>query len=1130
MDKTTAQRLVRETFKAAFDKKRYRDFINELCNGFDEGKAQNMGVPDAFTPHVKSCQRLGTFESADGELADVLIVHLTESYKLERTRTALRNFVAHKLKRDESYKEAGLVAFVAPDSQSWRFSFVRMEYETKRDPKTGKIKPEERLTPARRYSYLVGADEECHTAQSRFLALLQNTTAKPTLSQVEEAFSVESVTKEFFTQYAALFSSTQEALDAIVKKDGALRADFTTKKVSTADFTKKLLGQIVFLYFIQKKGWLGVAKGGKWGEGPRGFMRQLVNQALREKKCFFNDVLEPLFYDTLATDRTKTNDLWTNAAWSEGSCRIPFLNGGLFEPLAGYDWEKTNISFSKLIFSNREQTPAGDIGSGILDVFDRYNFTVNEAEPLEKEVAIDPEMLGKVFENLIEENRRKGLGAFYTPREVVHDMCQNTLINYLQTTLNRSGEVIARADIEAFIREGEQAAHYETARKDGTVSYTRRLPESVEKHASALDDALKAITVCDPAIGSGAFPVGMMTEIVRARVALMPYFKESKDRTPYLFKRHAIQHSIYGADIDPGAVEIAKLRLWLSLVVDEDDIQQIKPLPNLDYKIVSGDSLMGVELDLESLPAFARLEKLKPLHFDETNPAKKLEYRREIDTLITRLTRNKEVFDFHIYFSEIFHSKDGKHGFDVVIANPPYIGESGHKELFRQTKEGPLAEFYLGKMDYFYFFFHLALNLAGPTGEIAFITTNYYLTAAGARKLRADFKQRALVRRLINFNELRIFESALGQHNIVTMLRKGTGDEAVQTCVTSRTGQGNPQLLSCILRWNDDASQYYQVAQKELYDGGENYIRLNRERGAVGARAKPTINAILDKVAAQGEALGKIANINQGVVTGCDFVSNRNADKLPRGGDWELGDGIFVLDLEHPRDKRVFASFPKDERKLLRDFYKNSDIGSFWCSDEATKKLIYYPAELDRSQFPHIYEHLLRFKGILKARLENYNEDYHWTAHHRPRSEDIFTGRKIVIPYRSEENAFAYNDAEWFCRSDCYVITQKYPSYALAYLLALLNSRLYYQWLFHRGKRKGKMLEMMQIPLSEIPIKQLDAAGQKEFITLTDRILEAKKEDSTADTSKLEAAIETKVFDLYGLSDDERGLVMAPNS
>ena len=145
MDKSSAQRIVRTTFRAKFDRKRFRDFINELCNGFDESKSQTMRIPDAFAPHVKSCQRLGTFSGEDGELADILIVNLTESFKLDRTRTALRDFVAHKLKRGDgevnSYKEAALVAFVAPDSQSWRFSYVRMEYQTKRDPKTGKIKP-----------------------------------------------------------------------------------------------------------------------------------------------------------------------------------------------------------------------------------------------------------------------------------------------------------------------------------------------------------------------------------------------------------------------------------------------------------------------------------------------------------------------------------------------------------------------------------------------------------------------------------------------------------------------------------------------------------------------------------------------------------------------------------------------------------------------------------------------------------------------------------------------------------------------------------------------------------------------------------------------------------------------------
>src|SRR5438552_4121606 len=215
-------------------------------------------------------------------------------------------------------------------------------------------------------------------------------------------------------------------------------------------------------------------------------------------------------------------------------------------------------------------------------MFDRYNFTVNEAEPLEKEVAIDPEMLGKVFENLIEENLRKGLGSYYTPREIVHYMCQESLINYLDTALNSAhktigrekrkqaefgdekseqtlltaptrNEILPRADIETLIRLGDQASFFEDARVSGTTSYARYLPKNIEKYARLIDEKLASITICDPAVGSGAFPVGMMTEIVRARSALTSYFNERRERTAYRFKHDAIQNCLYGVDIDPGA-------------------------------------------------------------------------------------------------------------------------------------------------------------------------------------------------------------------------------------------------------------------------------------------------------------------------------------------------------------------------------------------------------------------------------------------------------------------------------------------------------------------------------------------------------------------------------------------------
>jgi hypothetical protein len=231
----------------------------------------------------------------------VLVVHLTNESKLERARTAIRNFVADHLKtRDE--KDAALVAFVSPTEQQWRFSHVKMEY-TAVETEPGRVGVETRLTPARRYSYIVGEGESCHTAQSRFLALLRDTENYPTLAELEDAFSVEAVTKEFFIQYASLFGEIDASLQKLSAKDKTISSEFKKKNVNTVDFAKKLMGQIVFLYFLQKKGWLGVAKGRDWGTGPHDFLRRLVRGDFGAYENFFNDVLEPLFYDTLATDR-----------------------------------------------------------------------------------------------------------------------------------------------------------------------------------------------------------------------------------------------------------------------------------------------------------------------------------------------------------------------------------------------------------------------------------------------------------------------------------------------------------------------------------------------------------------------------------------------------------------------------------------------------------------------------------------------------------------------------------------------------------------------------------------------------------------------------------------------------------
>jgi len=1073
MDKTSAQRIVRETFKAAFDKKRYRDFINELCNGFNESKAiSSMGVPDAFSDHIKSCQRLGTFESADGELADVLIVHLTESFKLERTRTALRDFVAHKLKRDESYKEAGLVAFVAPDSRSWRFSYVRMEYETKRDPKTGKIKSEERLTPARRYSYLVGVDEECHTAQTRFLPLLQNTSDKPTLAQIEDAFSVESVTKEFFGEYARLFVATEAALAALVEKDKILRADFEAKHVNTADFTKKLLGQIVFLYFIQKKGWLGVAKGGKWGDGPRHFLRILANQAIEKKQCLFNDVLEPLFYDTLATDRG-------HEAWCETfQCRIPFLNGGLFEPLAGYDWENTEITLPNTLLTNRETNKAGDIGTGILDVFDRYNFTVMEDEPLEKEVAIDPEMLGKVFENLIEENRRKGLGTFYTPREIVHYMCQESLINYLDTALNHplkpigmvapepeqtqplfvdSDEVpqaptgqqeflesttrilVPREELAEWIGQSDQFAHYAAAIAAGTKGdHYPKPPASIRKYAREIDELLRDITVCDPAVGSGAFLVGMMNEIVRARMALTPYFNDIAERTAYHFKRRAIQYSLYGVDIDAGAVEIAKLRLWLSLVVDEEDVQQIKPLPNLDYKIVAGNSLLGVEKNLFNQGLFKRLEELKPKFFNESDRKKKAQFKKQIDDLIHDLTNGREVFDFEIYFSEVFHSKQG---FDVVIANPPY----GVNLALAHAKQFALRHPAVKKIPDSYCCFILqSFALLRKHGVLSFIVPNTF----------CDLESGENFRRYL-----------LENTKLIWLWQSGWAFEAAVVDTLVFLGENTkPDLSSAIRITVDDKTYFRQVGDF-----------LSNSLAKIDYRNPPGKSDLLRKIQTRSIPLEKIADVKAGV-------------KM-----YEKGKG-------QP---------PQTEKTVTEKLY--SVVGK--C--------------------PPGWESLYRGTHVGRYALKPANEYVNygpWLA--APRNPELFDSPKILMRRTDDQLRSCIENKSSICVNSCHVIKFK-PQIAskmsYEFLLGVLNSRLT-QYAFETSNPQmvGKVFaEIKVVYVERLPILAVESEKQRPVERLVERILAVKQRDAEADVSALEREIDELVYALYGLTPDEIALIEA---
>src|SRR3989338_2803154 len=595
MDKKNAVNLLNETFNNDFNNDNFFRFIKELFNEFSISQRDaTKYISKEYLEYINSFFKIGDYKDDKGKEIEVLIVKLNKTSSRDRARTMQRNFIASWLAKTE--KDAALVAFYGDDPKDWRFSFVKMEYNLIKDEK-GKTKISKELTPAKRYSFLVGVNEPNHTCASQFTDLIIKEDKNPSLEEIEYAFSIEKVTKEFFDRYKDLFLKLEESLEKIVKRDEFVKDEFEDRGIQVIDFTKKLLGQIVFLYFLQKKGWLGVDIKGNWGEGPKDFMRCLFGnkerglKPLMPYKNFFNEVLEPLFYDALATDRS-TDDHYYRLF----KCKIPFLNGGLFEPINEYNWSGTDIILDNSIFNE------------ILSTFDRFNFTVKEDEPLEKEVAVDPEMLGKVFENLLEIKDRKSKGAFYTPREIVHYMCQQSLINYLETNTK-----VSREDIEKFIQEGDltlansirvlqEVDKKQEKLKKGLISAkifeeeVKReldklgLPKSILENHKEIDKLLKEIKVVDPAVGSGAFPVGMMNEIVKARSILSIYFKET--RNDYDLKRETIENCLYGVDIESSAVEITKLRFWLSLIVDESSIKNIKPLPNLDHKIMCGNSLL----------------------------------------------------------------------------------------------------------------------------------------------------------------------------------------------------------------------------------------------------------------------------------------------------------------------------------------------------------------------------------------------------------------------------------------------------------------------------------------------------------------------------------------------------------
>ena len=342
------------------------------------------------------------------------------------------------------------------------------------------------------------------------------------------------------------------------------------------------------------------------------------------------------------------------------------------------------------------------------------------------------------------------------------------------------------------------------------------------------------------------------------------------------------------------------------------------------------------------------------------------------------------------------------------------------------------------------FFFHLALNILKDEGILNYITTSYFTTSTAGKKLRKDIRSRGSFLELIDFNELKIFKSAQGQHNLISTIIKSSENYSCKTIETHKKGDSSQDQLKSILYHRDKESSYKNIESKKIFDGQSDYIRLS----GISDNGKSIENLILNKISLNSKNLEFYFIVKHGSQSVCDKLTRVHLNKFNLNKDLKLNDGIFVFDLKNDRDLNIIKTFNSTEKKYLRDFYKNSDIQKFKTNIEAKKKLLYLTWDDNIENLPNIKSHLKRFEKILKARLKTYNENYPWFSLHRPRDSYIFLNSKIVVPYRSKLNTFGYNNIEWFCRSDCYVIVKKKEDISLKTLLAVLNSKLFYMWLF----------------------------------------------------------------------------------
>lgn len=1057
--------------------------------------------------------QLGTLKTTDGITLPIFDVTLQNGINIEYNRVGVNDLLKTHILKDAI--KGAIVTFhynvneknEAIIKKEWRFSFIS-KFGSDYFAEVESIE-----TNPKKYTYIFGTPEEHRTAIERLYNLEQS---RFRLEDFFEAFNVEPVSNTFFKEYKNFYLDFVEELS---KKGSANRAIFEQEKSEDIDkdirnFVKRLLGRLVFLYFLQKKNWLG-ATNKNYDDGDTNFLYNLFNYNNDSKDHFYSKWLSKLFFNALNTPNRKYDGFELPNATSVW---IPFLNGGLFEEHQEPQKHR-EIQFSPTLF---------DL---LFKFFNGYNFTIYENSPEDHTVAVDPEMLGHIFENLLEDNKDKG--AFYTPKEIVHYMTQESLIEYLKTHLSHSREAI-----ENLIK------------NHVTSNFTRDDLKEVEK----LIDRVK---ICDPAIGSGAFPMGLLQEIFGLK-AVIHYELGYTVWSPAKIKQDIIQNSIYGVDIEEGAVDIARLRFWLSLVVDEPTP---KPLPNLDYKIMQGNSLLesynGVDLsnvELFNSPTeqhitlfeepqinYGFADDIKQLMDDYFNPKNyelKQQIHKKIDKKVTdfidkclegyenrllielegakqTLKRKKELkqkteaiekeverienqlinktearnklvefelkqerpyFLWHLYFAEVFDNG----GFDIVIGNPPYIQMKWLND--KSSIENSNFETFSKTGDVYCVFYELANIILKEKGNAIFITSNKWLKAEYGKNLRKYFIKNTNPLKLIDFKGYKVFETATVDTNII-LWKKEIYEEQTQTLSIENDFKKTISL-----------SDYFNKNNKIInFDTNDQWIILSNN--------ELTIKKLVEK----NKRLSELNfELNYGILTGANPV--------------------FII---NSKTYNELLSKDKNNLNIIKPILRGKDLmrygyefNQFYLINSHTgiKEKNILPIDIP-NDYPTIEKYFEEFGEGFKNRGE---QGLNWFNLRSCTYIDYFEQPKIIYADIVQDRGKFYYDEEKFYTNDtAFIISGE----GIKPLTALLNSSLIsyiYKTFYSGGGLGDKGIRFKKEFLGKVPIND---SFNEEFMSLFVEILQHLKNNKIAqinDTVKndhisnfFEEVIDGCVFELY---------------